>query len=84
MNGPTRTARTDTVRIPRVDTVDLDTTVEFFPVWLLPPVAVTYGTPRRRLRDRRLTGHLAASARSAFYPLAVGCGLILGVTASHL
>lgn len=69
--------RTDTVRIPVVVDPDPDATVELAPPWLLPPVTVTYGSPRRRLRDMGMTGHLLASTRSAFYPLAVGSGLIL-------
>jgi hypothetical protein len=73
--------RTDTVRIPVIDgeLADHDTTVEFRPPWLLPPVTATYG--RRRLRDTAAALHLTASVRSAFWPTAIGSGLILAVTA---
>lgn len=84
MNRTARTTRTDTQRIPAV--TDEDTTVEIRPPWLRPPVPVTYSTrqARRRLRDTALAAHVTASASAAFYPLAIGCGLLVGFAASHL
>lgn len=56
------------------------------PMWLLdlrPPVPTRY--VRRSFRDRLRTSpaaiHLRAATRSAFWPLAIGAGLVLAFTA---
>ena len=54
--------------------------------WLRPPVTTVYRTPRARLahaRRRFLTSpfvaHLRSSARAAFWPASIGCGVVLAL-----
>lgn len=81
-------SRTDTVLIP-VSTGDPDATVEMAPPWLKPPVTARHLTlhgrarrawyrmlRRRTVEDRR---PLLAAARAAFWPLTIGCGLLVGL-----
>lgn len=68
MNGTATAQRTDTVRIPIVD-ADPDTTVEFFPPWLLPPVTrrVDRTPPTVRAWRRARSSQYAAEVRAGIH-----------------
>lgn len=75
--------RTDTIRIPIIDG-QVDTTSEIPAPWLRPAVIRTYATPRARLARRLamlrrspFAADLRGARRAAFWPLAVGCGLLI-------
>ena len=92
MNSTATPLRTDTVRLAPVVVDDPDTTVEFRPPWLKPPVTATYATPRVRIADRwrrvrysPAADHVRAATSSAFWPASVGAGFIVAaLVLAHL